>query len=203
LIHVNAAGRRAGSLDNAKETSMPNPVIQWHEEHVYFNKLLRMLQHEIDVFATGETPAYHRMLDIISYLRDYSDQYHHPREDEAFRRLALRCPDRELPLARLRQEHRIIAHAGEALRSLLEEAVDDAMVLRAEIEVAAATYLVYYGNHIAKEEEDILPRAAAYLLPEDWEAVREAARGGNDPLFGDHPLERFRELRHRIATEID
>lgn len=182
---------------------MPNPVAQWHEEHMYFNKLLRMLQHEIDVFATGETPAYHRMLDIISYLRDYSDQYHHPREDEAFRRLQLRCPDRELPISRLRQEHRIIAHAGEALRSLLEEAVDDAMVLRAEIEVAAATYLVYYGNHIAQEEEDILPRAATYLTDEDWQAIREASRAEHDPLFGDHPAERFRELRHRIATEVD
>ena len=75
------------------------------------------------------------------------------------------------------------------------------MVQRAEIEVAAATYLVYYGNHIAKEEEDVLPRAAQVLTQEDWEAVALAAPPGRDPLFGADPVDRYRELRRRIALE--
>jgi len=114
------------------------------------------------------------MLNILDYLRDYADQYHHPREDEAFRRLVRHRADRELPLARLRQEHRVIAHAGVALKHLLEEAAADAMVSRSEIEVAAATYLVYYGNHIAMEEEDILPLAGATLDADDWKAMIHA-----------------------------
>jgi len=180
---------------------MVNPIDAWHQEHVYFDKLLRLLQQEIDVFHTGETPNYQLMLDIISYLREYSDQYHHPREDEAFRRLVRHRPDRELPIARLLQEHRVIAHAGETLGRLLEDAAGDVMVLRADIEVAAATYLVYYGNHIAKEEESILPLAATVLGAADWQAVKEAAPAGSDPLFGPHPEQRYRALRRRIAAE--
>jgi len=180
---------------------MTDPIQAWHQEHEYFQKLLSLLQQEVDVFYAGDSPNYALMLDIISYLRDYSDQYHHPREDEAFRRLAKRLPDRELPIARLMQEHRVIAHAGERLQELLQEAANDAVVLRAEIEVAAATYLVYYGNHIAKEEEDILPRAAGALTPQDWAAVKDAAPAGRDPLFGHEPQERFKALRHRIATQ--
>ena len=65
--------------------------------------------------------------------------------------------------------------------------VGGAVVPRAEVEVAAATYLVYYGNHIAKEEEDVLTRAAKELTPEDWEAVRDAVPPGIDPLFGSAP----------------
>jgi hemerythrin-like domain-containing protein len=141
------------------------------------------------------------MLDIISYLRDYSDRYHHPREDVAFSCLVKRCPDMELPLARLRQEHRVIAHAGETLRNHLDAALDGAVVPLVEIEAAAATYLVYYGNHIAKEEEDVLTRAAHTLTAEDWQAVREAVPPTRDPLFGDHPEERYRELRRQIALE--
>jgi hemerythrin-like domain-containing protein len=180
---------------------MADPIQAWHQEHVYFIKLLGLLQAEVDQFYAGETPNYALMLDIIAYLRDYSDLYHHPREDEAFRRLAERAPDRQLPIARLMQEHQVIAHAGERLRELLEEAANDAMVLRTEIEVAAATYLVYYGNHIAKEEEDILPRAGRELTDSDWKAIKEAAPAGHDPVFGDDPQERFRALRHRIAAE--
>ena len=179
---------------------MANPIEAWHQEHVYYQQLLALLQHEIDVFHSGGVPDYQLMLDAIAYLREYSDQVHHPREDVAFRRLLRRSPDRELPIARLLQEHRVIATAGDALSALLECACADAMVRRDEIEMAAATYLVYYGNHIAKEEEDVLPRAAQALTAEDWNAVKEAVPSRGDPLFGQVPDQRFRELRRRIAV---
>ena len=180
---------------------MTNPIAAWHAEHVYFVRLLDLLQAHVDVFHTGARPNYELMLDIVSYLRDYSDQFHHPREDVAFARLAKRCPDMELVLARLGQEHRVIAHAGQTLLEQLQAILGGAIVPRAEVEVAAATYLVYYGNHIAKEEEDILGRAAQALTLEDWEAVRTAVPTGRDPLLHDDPEERYRELRRQIALE--
>jgi hemerythrin-like domain-containing protein len=180
---------------------MVDPIKSWHEEHMYFNRLLALLQHEVDVFATAEAPNYPLMLDIIDYLRDYADRYHHPREDAVFSRLAHYLPDRQLPLARLQQEHRVIANAGTTLRRLLEEVQADAVVSRVEVEVAAATYLVYYGNHIAKEEEDVLPLAAKALSADDWRAAAAAAPAGDDPLFGGSPKARFHELRRRISLE--
>ena len=180
---------------------MTDPISAWHTEHVYFNRLLGLLHRQIDVFHTGERPNYELMVDVVSYLRDYSDRIHHPREDVAFARLAKRCPDLELMLARLSQEHRIIAHAGETLLKALQAVLGGAVIPRAEVEVAAATYLVYYGNHIAKEEEDVLARAAMELTTEDWEAVRTAVPPMRDPLFDGEPEERFRELRRQIAMQ--
>jgi hemerythrin-like domain-containing protein len=180
---------------------MFDPIQAWHEEHVYFSRLLRLLQHEVDVFAGGEPPNYHLMLDIIAYLRDWGDQCHHPREDEAFRRIMKKRPEREVMIRRLMQEHRVVARAGEQLEYMLQEVEADAIMARAQVEVAAATYLVYYGNHIAKEEEDVLPLAAQILTPEDWKAVKEVQLPGNTAEGGVHTLERFRELRHRIEME--
>ena len=180
---------------------MTDPIAAWHTEHVYFNQLLGMLQKQLDKFHRGDQPNYELMLDIVSYLRDYSDTFHHPREDVAFARLAAKCPDMELILARLEQEHRVIAHAGDVLRNLIQGVVDGSVIPRAEVEVAAATYLVYYGNHIAKEEEDVLTRAAGVLTKEDWEQVRTAVKPGRDPLFGGAAEERYRELRRQIALE--
>jgi hemerythrin-like domain-containing protein len=178
-----------------------SPVAGWHAEHVYFQRLLHLLHKEIDVFHRGERPNYELMLDIITYLRDYTDCFHHPREDAAFAFIVRRFPDMQLALARLQQEHRVIAHAGDALRQLLNAALAGEMMARNEIEMAAATYLVYYGNHIAKEEEDVLTRAALALSVEEWESVRRNVPAGKDPLFGPAPEERFRELRRRIALE--
>lgn len=175
------------------------PAAAWHTEHEYFQRLLALLQAQLDVFHRGERPNYELMLDILTYLREYGDAFHHPREDVAFARLGARRPELDLPLARLRQEHRVIARAGERLVVLLNEALDGALVARTEIEVAAATYLVYYGNHIAKEEETVLGLAEKVLGPEDWEAVRRAVSAPADPLFGAQPQERYRELARRLA----
>jgi hemerythrin-like domain-containing protein len=152
-----------------------NPVDLWHAEHAEFQRLLAELQAQVDLFHAGERPDYERMLEIIATLRDSGDRSHHPREDVAFERLERRCPELAQSLARLRQEHRTIAQAGERLHGLLTAALDGAVLPRAEVEVAAATYLVYYGNHIAHEEEEILGRAGQALSAEDWEAVRRAA----------------------------
>jgi len=178
-----------------------NPIAAWHEEHVYFNQLLNLLRREVDVFHTGARPKYELMYDIISYLREYGDQAHHPREDAAFERLAKRCPDMKLVLGRLEQEHRVIAQAGETLRAQIEAILDGTIVPRAEVETAAATYLVYYCSHIAKEEEDVLTRAALNLTDADWEAVEKSAPMLRDPLFGKQAQERYRELRRQIALE--
>ena len=62
---------------------MADPIAAWHAEHGYFRRLLALLHKQIDVFRPGEHPNYELMLDIVSYLRDFTDQVHHPREDAA------------------------------------------------------------------------------------------------------------------------
>lgn len=154
-------------------TRAATPVELWHAEHARFERLLAELQGLVDLFHSGERPDYERMIGIIDALQEAGEGSHHPREDVAFDRLAQRCPELALPLARLKQEHRIIAQAGERLRELLSEALDGVILRRSEVEVAAAMYLIYYGNHIAHEEEDILQQAAEFLTAEDWQAVRD------------------------------
>ena len=171
----------------------------WRTEHEYFQRLLALLQTQLDVFHRGERPNYELMLDVIRYLREYGDAFHHPREDVAFALLAARRPEMDLPLARLRQEHRVIQRAGERLETLLDDVLAGALVARAEVEVAAATYLVYFGNHIAREEETVLAAADGALTPEDWEAVRTAVAAPRDPPSGASPQERYRELARHLA----
>ena len=158
----------------SETAAMAMPISAWHADHVYFNELLGRLRAELDVFHRGERPDYEGMCEIVTYLREYGDAVHHPREGVAFARLARRCPDMELALARLEQEHRVIAQAGQRLLEQIEAILGGAIVPRGELESALATYLVYYGNHIAKEEEDVLTRAAGFLTAEDWDAVKRA-----------------------------
>jgi len=180
---------------------MSAALTEWHEDHVKFGQLLDLLEAQVAAFHKGEHPNYDLMSDIVFYLRSFGDCVHHPREDAAFSRLLEHDSDLQLMINRLLQEHRVIGTAGEQLADRLNECTGDVMAPREELEAAAATYLVYYRNHLNTEECEIMPRAAKLLTPEDWAAVLAAVPRVSDPLFGKDVEARFLELRKQIARE--
>jgi hemerythrin-like domain-containing protein len=175
-----------------------DPIALWHAEHANFMRLLDVLEKQVAAFHDAEEPDYELMLDIVSYLRDEPDRFHHPREDVMFAQLALRDPALRIPINRLLQEHRVIAVAGEELRARLEQVVAGTLMPRASLEASAAVYLAYYRHHLASQERDILPRAEGALTPLDWQMIAHVIEPGPDPLFGPVPRERYRALRERL-----
>jgi hemerythrin-like domain-containing protein len=179
---------------------MSDPVASWHAEHVHFVRLLRFLEAQLEAFQDGRALDYALMHDVVHYLQHVADGFHHPREDEAFRRLAARDAALEVLLNRLLQEHRVLAVAGATLLGLLDGILEDVVVERSTVEAAAAQYLLYYRHHLAKEESEILPRAAQLLTADDWTAVATAIPGAPDTLFGAALGERYRQLsRHMMG----
>ena len=129
------------------------------------------------------------------------DRYHHPREDIAFDCLVKRDAGLAALVEHLKEEHRLIAAAGDSLHQLLAEASEGAIVSREKIDSAAQAYLVDYRRHIASEELTVMPRALALLTPEDWALVAHAVPAAIDPLFGEEADNSYRELRRLIALE--
>ncbi len=167
----------------------------WRTEHANFSRLLDLLEEQVAAFHRGEQPNYHLMHDIVAYLREAPDRYHHPREDVMLAQLAIRDPGAQIPINRLLQEHRVIAVAGEELRTCLEEVIGGRTVPRAHLEAAAAVYLTYYRHHLDVQERNLLPRAAQMLTPQDWQTIANVIELGPDPLFGAEPDPRYRNLR--------
>ena len=169
---------------------------------MYFRRLLERLSRELDLFAVGERPNYALMLDILTYLGEFCDRVHHPREDAAFACLARRFPDLQLPLARLQQEHRVIAHAGEVLRTQIAAIVDGAFVPRAEVEAPPppiwSTTAITSSTRSAKSSAAPQPRSAK-RTGKRCEPLRRTAR---PPLSGAAPHERFRQLRRGFARKL-
>lgn len=179
---------------------MVNAVKQWHDEHVRFNRLLDLVELQLSLFHAGDEPDYDLVYDIVHYLREYADRFHHPREDAAFARMIKRDPAAKMPLNRLLQEHRVIAVAGDELLARLDDIAADVVIERQALEAALATYLVYYRHHIATEEASALPCAERLLTADDWAAVAAAAPTGSDPLFGDNFDARYRKLRQQVMA---
>jgi hemerythrin-like domain-containing protein len=178
---------------------MLDPVAVWNSEHKRFARLLDMLERQMAAFHNDEHPDYELMRDIVQYLHDFGDRFHHPREDVAFARLIAHDPGLALAVNRLLQEHRVIDLAGQKLIDYLDDILNDVLLERQSVEAAAATYLVYYRHHLTTEKNEILPRASELLKDEDWAAVASAVATVSDPLLGSHVSARYRSLREQIA----
>ena len=169
-------------------------VAAWRTEHTYFSRLLDLLQREHEALRAGKRGNYALMLDVLEYLHRYADRYHHPREDAAFAVLARQRPEVASLIERLEEDHVLLARVGERLFQHLNDAVEG-LPPGDEVGDLTGTYLLFYREHIAVEERDILGRAADTLTEDDWQRVADAAKIVFDPLFGAPPEERYRELR--------
>lgn len=179
---------------------MSEAIAAWHADHIHFAWLLDVLEIQVLAFRSDERPNLALMLDIAYYLRNFPDRYHHARENVVFARLVERDPGLRPLVERLVQEHSVIASAGDELLKHLNQVVDENVVPRATVEAAAATYLEYYRQHIATEEERIMPRAERLLTAEDWAAAEAAVPPEPDPLFGRGADARYVELRRQIIV---
>lgn len=178
---------------------MVDVIDAWHREHARFARLLKLLDAQLAEFHDEGSPDYDLMRDIVHYLHDYADRFHHPREDLAFASLLERDGTLKPVIYRLLQEHRVIGLTGSKLLDLLDAVTSDAMVSREAIEAAAATFLTYYRHHLETEERDVLPRAAALLQAADWKRVADALPAGPDPLFDEQIKQRYRHLQKHLG----
>ena len=63
---------------------MNRHIRKWQAEHANYRRLLDLLRSETERFTAGGQPDYELMSDVVHYMTQYPDRFHHPREDVAF-----------------------------------------------------------------------------------------------------------------------
>jgi hemerythrin-like domain-containing protein len=175
----------------------------WKAEHVDFLRLLGILQSQIGSFRDKGELNYELMLDIVYYLTQFPDRFHHPREDIAFGKLAERDRSAQARVRELLGEHQVIASAGKRLVEHLDAILGGAILERETVEVDAATYIAYYRQHMMREETDLFARLDQVLGDEDWKAVADAITPEADPLFGGEIEQRYQQLHRQILLAAE
>ena len=182
---------------------MPSQISKWKAEHGDFIRLLSILKSQIGLFHEQAEANYELMLDIVYYLTHFPDRFHHPREDIAFGKLAERDASAQLRVRELIGEHKVIASSGKRLVEQLNGILAGAILERESVEVDAATYIVYYRQHMAREEAELFPRLEDVLGNEDWQAVGDAITAEADPLFGSKVGQRYQQLHWQIMRAAE
>jgi hemerythrin-like domain-containing protein len=184
-----------------REGTMIEIIEVLQQEHCNIEKLLRVLEQELNVFNHGGHPNYEIILSVIDYFRDYPDSCHHPKEDIIIEKFKARDPVAAESIGNLAAEHRDGAKRLRRVAEAVESVLNDQDLLRQTVDDVIRNFIDHERRHIAMEERVVFPAVVNALRPEDWAeiALKLADRYGSpsEPDFE----EKFSTLRRNIMEE--
>lgn len=174
------------------------------QEHRNIEKLLAILERELEVFDRGDRPDYEVIRAVISYFEVYPEVYHHPQEDLVFAKLRTRDPTAAAKVGDLAREHQKGVERLRRVAHAIDIVLADGEVLRQSVDVIVRDFIARERHHIMMEDRDFFPAALKALKPHDWTEIGRAVTGRQDPLFSDATEEQFDALRaHILKLELE
>jgi hemerythrin-like domain-containing protein len=168
------------------------------EEHRNIDKLLLVLEHELEVFDRSEEPDYEILRAVIEYFQDYPENCHHPKEDVVFEKLKLRDPAAAARIGDAEAEHKIETQRLRRLVEAVEEILAGREFLRQTFHDVVFDFIKHQRQHMDKEERLLFPAAVQRLRPEDWAAIDARLEDRKDPLFNGAVETKFQALQRTI-----
>jgi hemerythrin-like domain-containing protein len=176
-------------------------MTELHQDHINLTRLLALLENQVAILAAGEDADLLLMTDIVDYIRRYSDQIHHPKEDEIFRVFSARSADAGEIVASLMDEHQALPVMAQEFQGLLDSLINDTAILsRQALQDKLTAFIAAQQEHLNIEETELFPLINNTLQDADWAAVEQGMQEHGDPLFGSHVLDRYRNL-HKLMNQ--
>ena len=169
------------------------------QEHRNIEKLLAVLERELEIFDRGDRPDYEVIRAVISYFELYPEVYHHPQEDLVFAKLEIRDPAAAAKVGNLALEHQKGAERLRRVAQAVDSVLADREILREDVGIIVRDFIEHERRHIMMEDRDFFPAALNALEPQDWTEIASAMTAHEDPLFSEAAEEIFDALRARIG----
>jgi branched-chain amino acid transport system ATP-binding protein len=172
-----------------------------HDEHRSISAVLSGLRSLAQLARDGKVkPDFSVFRAMIYYIDAFPERMHHPKEDQhLFARLLARDPGSRELIEALKSEHvsgaRLVRDLEQAALGFEQTWPEGAEKFSAAVEA----YAQFHWSHMRREEHDVIPRAEAALLPEDWAAIEAAFAGNEDPI-ADLREQDFHAIYQRILN---
>lgn len=168
------------------------------EEHRNIDKLLLVLENELEVFDRSEVPDYEILQAVLQYFEDYPEKFHHPKEDMVFEKLKMRDPAAAERIGDVEAEHELETSRLHRLVEAVEEILAGREFLRQAFHDVVSDFIKHQRQHMDKEERLLFPAAVQRLRPEDWADIDARLNDRKDPLFNGVVETKFQALQRTI-----
>ncbi len=179
---------------------MSQLLTQFADDHRRLKRLLFVLRAQLDRFDKDFGPDYNRLLQVLEYVADYGEQWHHPAEERAF---ALLDPDalnaREAAaLERVSAQHRELPILARSVTEDIEAVLQGVVMPRSKLEEDVTRYLEEQIEHLRLEDEILFPALDTQLDEAQRQALDQAMDTPGDPMFDARDSTRFDRLYYDI-----
>ena len=168
------------------------------EEHRNIDKLLLVLERELEVFDRSEEPDYEVLRAVIQYFQDYPENCHHPKEDMVFEKLKMRDPAAAARVGDAEDDHKIETMRLHRLVEAVEDILAGRELLRKTFHDVVRDFIEHQRQHMDKEERLLFPAAVQGLGPDDWADIDARLCDRKDPLFNGTIETKFQALQGMI-----
>ena len=168
-------------------------------DHRNHDRLLAVLERQINHTKAGSEPDYEVIQGIVDYFLTYPTQYHHPKEDLVFRRLEDTAPETAPLIGDLEREHVACDAHLRAFAGAVSAALGSGVVFRETFTRAAEAFVSAQREHMSKEERVFFPLVEKHLRDEDLQDLDDRLAAGTDPIFDDEGETRFDAIRQDLV----
>jgi hemerythrin-like domain-containing protein len=141
-------------------------------EHRNIERLLAVLERELEIFDRGGRPDYEVIRAIISYFEVYPEVYHHPQEDLIFAKLKIRDPAAAAKVGDLAREDQQGAERLRRVVRAIDSVLADREIPRQNVDNIVRDFIDHQRHHIMMEDRDFFPAALKALEPQDLDGDR-------------------------------
>ena len=175
-----------------------------HREHRAIHAILHCLEKVVEETREHKLAPEFEFFDaVISYMRDFPDRLHHPKEDEyLFKALRKTAPELSGVLDELHDQH----VEGDRLLSGLAWKLEDwrkspdDRTIASDFFAQVEAYIDFQRRHAAREERTVMPEARKRLGAQDWAEINAAFLDNDDPIFGSRTRDAYAKLFSQVVS---
>jgi len=177
---------------------------QIHKEHKNIIRLLNVLESKLTLIRAEQSVRYKLIHDIIDYMQEYADKYHHPKEDHIYDYYLKYCDVSSEIENRLHQDHSRLKEETADLQAIVDMILMDAVVPLDQFAIKLEDYINSQRDHLNFEEGELLPQIVKALSEDDWKQIelKWKQTDSEDPLFGLNVAKKYQDLAKRINQVI-
>lgn len=173
-----------------------------YQDHQHIGRLLTILQNKLATMELGSQPNFHLMSEVLDYLEDYGDGYHHSREDLLFGYIRNHHHECDALVNQANNEHKELARLTRSLRESVDQALLDAPFLMKDFCKRMSRFIDAQRRHLSFEEQRLFPLIEQYMSLEDWQEFSAKAPYRHDPLEDEARSQDYQELANALIEDL-
>lgn len=177
-------------------------IEQLHQDHINLSRLLEVMEMKIQKLKAGDSPNFPLLSELVEYIGNYADQFHHPREDQMYHFFENRDQNLDKNLAACEAQHADLKVLSHDVLETVDAVMHDAVIPMSEFIGRLENFVQRERAHINFEEQSIFPAIELLANSADWQALEHELPTPEDPLFGVKQGESYRILYKEILQEV-